>query len=99
MGLQNERTALAWSRTALSLLAAAAAITRVTYSAFGMYSVLCIVLNIPLAAWVLWVSQARYRHKAGLRQRRVGRGGAAAFSLTVMTVTVGLTQFVALVVR
>jgi uncharacterized membrane protein YidH (DUF202 family) len=99
VGLQNERTALAWNRTALSLLAAAAAITRLSYGTFGGWSVLCLALTVPLAVWVFWESRARYRHSANLRPRPVERGGRAAASVSAMTVIIGLTELVALLSR
>jgi putative membrane protein len=90
-GLQRERTALAWHRTALSLLAAAAGISRLTYPRLGAYALLCLGLVLPLVLLVLW------------QRRQLGPGGrgagGAALSLTVITVILATTELVALLLR
>lgn len=87
-GLQNERTALAWQRTALSLLAAAAAVARLTYEELGTWSLLCLLLTLPFGAWVFRESRRRYRNSAAPHQRS-GRGGRAAMCACVMIVVIG----------
>ncbi|KUL55376.1 hypothetical protein ADL22_00310 [Streptomyces sp. NRRL F-4489] len=65
-GLQNERTALAWMRTTLSLLAAAAITTRLALPARGA-AVLAILSADALPALYLFTASARrYRgtHRA-----------------------------------
>lgn len=94
-GLQNERTALSWHRTALSLLAAAAAITKLTYSELGGWSFVCLSVTVPLVVWVFRESRARYLHSAELRRRATGRDGTAAISLTIVAVVIGLTALIA----
>jgi uncharacterized membrane protein YidH (DUF202 family) len=91
LGLQRERTALAWHRTALSLLAGAAGISRLTYSRLGPYALLCLGLVLPLVLLVLW-----RRRNVG---RRRGSTAGAALSLTVITLVMGVTELVALLLR
>lgn len=88
VGLQRERTALAWQRTALSLLAGAAGISRLTYPRLGPYALLCLGLVAPLVLLVLW----QRRHRA---PRDRGAGGAA-LSLAAITVILATTELVGL---
>lgn len=87
LGVQNERTALAWQRTALSLLATAAAITRLSYAELGPAALLCTLYAGVLVALILRTSRSRYRahHRAGghLPQQSAGLTAALA-SLTVL---------------
>ncbi|HEY6933519.1 MAG TPA: DUF202 domain-containing protein [Marmoricola sp.] len=64
-GLPLERTALAWQRTALSLMAASLAVSRLAYGRLGAWAVLSAALGIPLTGWVFWISGARYRARTG----------------------------------
>jgi hypothetical protein len=59
-GVQNERTALAWQRTALSLAAAEAALARLTYDRAPILSTVSLVVILPLTAWVFAASRRRY---------------------------------------
>jgi NADPH:quinone reductase-like Zn-dependent oxidoreductase len=59
-GTSNERTALAWQRTALALVAGAALIGRLTFDRLGWWSLLGAVLAAGLGAWVLLESGSRY---------------------------------------
>lgn len=95
-GLQNERTALAWSRTALSVLIAAAAIARLTLDKFGLGAVVSLGLTLTLALWIFWESAVRYRHVAELRIRKCNRDGVAGLSLTAMILILGFTELAAL---
>lgn len=76
-GLANERTALAWQRTALSLMVAAAILARLTFHELGRTAVLVLGVAVRLSAWVFFESRGRYR--------RTGRGGRASMALTVAT--------------
>lgn len=95
-GRQNERTALAWQRTALSLLAGAAILSRLTYQRLGILSLVSLALALPLCIWVFVESSARYRHDAGIRLRS-SRGGKAPAALTAGLVCIGLTELAAII--
>jgi uncharacterized membrane protein YidH (DUF202 family) len=97
-GAANERTALAWQRTALSLLAGSAILSRITLDRLGLAAMTSVVVAVPLGSWVFFESRARYRQSAGLQRRGRPRGGRAAAALAIATVCVGLTELAALVV-
>lgn len=86
-GAQNERTALAWQRTALSLMVASTIVLRLTAVELGALALVGVAIAFPLAFWVFLESRWRYRHHAGLQQRgrpRGGRAGAALVSAMVL---------------
>jgi len=93
----NERTALAWQRTALSLLGGAAVVARLAFDDLGLLAVLGFVVVLPLVAWVLRESQGRYHHDAGVRPRAGPRGGRAPAALAAVAVVVALIELAALV--
>lgn len=91
-GLQNERTALAWQRTALSLLAGAVALTRFAYEQIGFVGLACL-LAVPLTGAVLLRSGRRYRHRGvQLDELTVGDGlpGLALVGAVVLMCLTGL---------
>jgi uncharacterized membrane protein YidH (DUF202 family) len=63
VGLQHERTALAWDRTALSLIVVAALSIRVAGGPLGELLHLPGYLAIGLGAALLWFGARRYRHR------------------------------------
>jgi putative membrane protein len=63
VGLQHERTALAWDRTALALIVVAALSIRVAGGPFGELLHLPGYLVIGLGAALLWFGARRYRHR------------------------------------
>jgi uncharacterized membrane protein YidH (DUF202 family) len=69
-GVQNERTALAWQRTALSLMAGSALLARLTFDRLGAFSLASVLVGLPLGLWVFLESRRRYRHQAIVRPRR-----------------------------
>ena len=95
-GRANERTALAWQRTALSLMAGAAILARLTFDRLGLVAVAVLGVALLLALWVLLESRGRYDHDAGTRRRQRPRGGRAPAALAAATVVVGLTEAAAL---
>ncbi len=97
-GAANERTALAWQRTALSVVAGSALLAKVYAGRIGAVAMLGVVVGVPLAMWVMLESRARYRRDPGSSPRRRPRGGRSATALAVATAAVGLTVLVALVV-
>lgn len=95
-GLSNERTALAWQRTALSLVAGAAILGRLTFSRLGFVAVVLLGAAVLLCLWVFAESRWRYVQQLGRRPRARGRGGRAALSLTAATCLIALTEVAAL---
>jgi len=95
--VSNERTALAWQRTALALLAGSAIVARLTVDRIGALAVLSLAVVLPLAVWVMAESRGRYAHDAGVRQRQRPRGGRAPLVLAVATMLIALTELAALV--
>ncbi len=97
-GRANERSALAWQRTALSMMAASALVTRLTFERLGWVSLLS-AMALPLSAWVMLESRLRYSHDAGIRLRRRSRDGRAPAALALATAAMAATELVALLVR
>jgi uncharacterized membrane protein YidH (DUF202 family) len=95
-GIANERTALAWQRTALSLATGAAVLARLTFDRLGVVAVVALAAALALALWVLVESRGRYAHDAAVRLRDRPRGGRAPAALAAATVLVGLTEVAAL---
>lgn len=96
-GLSNERTALAWQRTALSVVAGAAIMGRLTFDRLGTVALAVPGIAACLGLWVFVESRWRYHQQLGTRQRRRPRGGRAALSLTLGTALIALTEVFALV--
>ncbi len=94
-GVGNERTALAWQRTALSLVAGSAVVARLTVGSLGPAALACLVFSALVGMWVLAESRGRYERDGDLRHRAHPRGGRAAFGLAAATTVVCLTQLVA----
>lgn len=92
----NERTALAWQRTALALLAGAAIVCRLALNELGMLAVAGFLVVLPLVGWVLLESRGRYHHEAGIRPRARSRGGRAPGVLALLTTLVALIELAAL---
>jgi uncharacterized membrane protein YidH (DUF202 family) len=95
-GVQNERTALAWQRTALSLAGASAALTRLTFDRLGPVALVSAAVAVPLTLWVFVESSGRYQHDAQIRRRRRSRGGRAPAALAIAVVVMALTELAAL---
>jgi uncharacterized membrane protein YidH (DUF202 family) len=95
-GVYNERTALAWQRTALALLAGSAVVARLTLDRIGVLALVSLALTMPLALWVMAESRGRYAHDAGVRRRARSRSGRAPAALAVGTALVGCTELAAL---
>ena len=88
-GRSDERTGLAWQRTALAVLAAAAFLTRLTFHDLGMAVFVVLGLTSALCLWVLLEGGSRYR-------RGYDRGGRAAGALTLAVVTLAGAELAAL---
>lgn len=92
-----ERTALAWQRTALALVAGSAILTRLTFDRLGSMSLMSAVIAGPVGVWIFLESRLRYRRGVGVRRPRRSRGGRAPFLLAAATSTVALTELLAMV--
>jgi uncharacterized membrane protein YidH (DUF202 family) len=91
-GVQNERTALAWQRTALSLIAGSLIVARLTLGPLGAGALVNIVVALPLGTWALVESRRRYRRPA------LGRDGRAPAAVALGTAAIALTEVVAILV-
>jgi uncharacterized membrane protein YidH (DUF202 family) len=98
-GLGNERTALAWQRTALSVVAGAAVVSRLTLDRVGVAAVLATGAAGLIGIWLFLESRERYRHDAGLRLRSRGRGGRSPLALAIAVAVLALTELAALLLR
>lgn len=96
-GVSNERTALAWQRTALSILASAAIMARLTWGELGVVGSVPLLVAMVLSTWVFWESRWRYGHHAGTRLRSRPRSGRAPFTLTAAIALMAATELLALV--
>jgi uncharacterized membrane protein YidH (DUF202 family) len=91
-GIANERTALAWQRTALSLVAGSALLARLVVAELGLVAVVTLMVSVALALWIMQESRGRYAHDAGIRLRDRPRGGRAPAALALATVVVGAIE-------
>ncbi|UFS59724.1 DUF202 domain-containing protein [Subtercola endophyticus] len=91
-GLQAERTALAWRRTALSLALGSLAAARVLAAAFGLWSYAIGMLGLAASALFLFSADRRYRRaheslvasSAAPTGARLASGGLLLAALTVI---------------
>jgi uncharacterized membrane protein YidH (DUF202 family) len=102
VGSANERTALAWQRTALSLMAGAAVVARLTISELGLFALVSLPLALGLSVWVFAESRWRYaQHRdklhGGNPRRSHARGGRAPAFLVLATVLIAITELAAIV--
>lgn len=95
-GVSNERTALAWQRTALALMAGAAIMARLTFGKLGWVGIAVLSLAMLLSAWVFLESAGRYSHSADIRPRSRPRGGRAGAWLAGSTVILAAIELAAL---
>lgn len=84
----GERTALAWNRTALALLVAAAVVARLTLDRLGPWGVVGAALAVLAGAYLL-LEARRWRRP---EQRR---GGTATLVLGLAVVGIGVIEIVA----
>jgi uncharacterized membrane protein YidH (DUF202 family) len=87
-GLHNERTALAWTRTALSLLVVGLATARLTATHVPALGLTVAALTTVVAAAVLGFAYRRYHQARSApedgRRRPDGRAPAAAAALVLL---------------
>ena len=96
-GMQAERTALAWQRTALSVAVAAAVLARLTYGDLGAGALVVLAACLGLCGWVLVDTRRRYRGRVLADDERPGIGAWAA-AVAASVVLMGVAELTALVV-
>lgn len=103
VGLQPERTRVAWRRTALSIAAVSALGMRVFPEVSGHTAwVLVGGLGLAVAGWVWWVAHARYRTFMATVTRGgepESAGGAALGAIGLVPVVLGLCALLVFGVR
>ena len=95
-GLADERTALAWQRTALAVAAGAAVMARLTFVAVGPLSLVLLGTSLGLSVWLVLEARTRYRRATGPRPLR---GGRAPAMLSAAVVLLATTELAALLAR
>ncbi|MGH8775483.1 MAG: DUF202 domain-containing protein [Jiangellaceae bacterium] len=91
-GLSGERTALAWVRTALALLAAVLLAGRLAADRLGVVAAAFVLLAVPMAAVVLAGARRRYRAAHAAPAPTSGRDGRLPASVAVLVVVLALAE-------
>jgi uncharacterized membrane protein YidH (DUF202 family) len=94
-GLQPERTALAWQRSALALAAATIVIGRLTFSAVGLVALFIVALGVTHAAVVFATAQRHYRLRTGEGHMATWPTGVHAALLSAQVTALGVLETVA----
>lgn len=105
-GLQSERTALSWQRTALSLVVVSAALAHLAFDRLGLFSLTGVLVAVPVGVWAFWGRGRRQRHAIhdGFQGRELtqalaeSRDGLAPLVICMAIVAVALTAFAAVLV-
>jgi uncharacterized membrane protein YidH (DUF202 family) len=84
-GLQPERTALAWQRSALALAVATIVVGRLTFSTVGLVALLVVALGLGHTAVIFATAHRRYRMRTGAQQ---GTGWPTAVHAVLLSVQV-----------
>jgi len=91
-GLQNERTAMSWDRTALALFAASLLVARLNASETGIVGWLLALAGLVITVWIMVTARARYRtaHRAlhAAAPLPDGRLAAAVAALTAIAASI-----------
>lgn len=87
---------LAWQRTALSLVVAAAVLARLIVGRLGYVAVGVLAVAAVLALWVLAESRWRYAQHRGERERQRPRGGRGTAFLALATALIALVEAIGL---
>ena len=69
-GLQPERTALAWQRSALALAVATIVVGRLTFSTVGLVALLVVALGLGHTAVIFATAHRRYRMRTGAQEAK-----------------------------
>jgi uncharacterized membrane protein YidH (DUF202 family) len=91
-GLQPERTALAWQRTALALAGATIVVGRLTFGTVGVVAVVVVALGVGHAAVIFATSQRHYRNRTGTSPARQWPTGVHAILLSVQVAALSVLE-------
>lgn len=96
-GVQNERTSLAWQRTALSIAAGSAVLARVTVGAIGVWALIVLGLSLLMSGLTYVSLRWEYHRRARLADPPAHvREGARAALLAGNVLLLCVTELVAL---
>ncbi|MBY4208117.1 DUF202 domain-containing protein [Rhodococcus fascians] len=95
-GAQNERTALAWHRTALAMLTMAAVLARLMFDRIGIVGLGTVIAGIAVTAWMFLASRAQYEGHAAIRPGYRARDGRTGAALTGLILVFATTELIAL---
>ena len=99
-GLQNERTAFAWTRSGLSLLAAALVLARLSAVLRTTPGLVLSAVCVLLAAGVVAASRSRYERAAvALEERRALPDGQLPAAISVLTALLGAAALAIVLTR
>ncbi|UYM07787.1 DUF202 domain-containing protein [Solicola gregarius] len=87
-GTQNERTSLAWSRTALSVVVTAAIVSRLAVESIGPIALVSVAAAVPVSIALVLGSRRRYRRRMDWTERAPLRIRDGRFEFAVAAVTV-----------
>jgi uncharacterized membrane protein YidH (DUF202 family) len=88
--ITDDRTVLAWQRTALSLLGGSVLVARLAYPRIGVLALAAVVLLLPLAAAILAIGRGGQGPGAPARAGRIGALLAGVVAVTAVTQLVAL---------
>jgi uncharacterized membrane protein YidH (DUF202 family) len=96
-GGQNERTSLAWQRTALSIAAGSAILARLTFADIGVWALAVFGVSLVLSTLTLVSTRWEYRRRATLPAPRLRlHQGTRAALLTANVLILCLAEIAAL---
>jgi hypothetical protein len=96
-GLARQRTALAWQRTALSLLTGSTLLARLVYPTIGVPALVGWLVAASLSVWVLLVR--RPHSSAQDPDSLEPRDGLPGAAVVLAVVVLGMTELLALLAR
>jgi uncharacterized membrane protein YidH (DUF202 family) len=91
-GLQPERTALSWQRSALALAAATIVIGRLTFSAVGLVALFVVAVGVIHAAVVFATAHRHYRLRTGEPDLSTWPTGVHAALLSAQVAALGVLE-------
>ncbi|MEU6663390.1 DUF202 domain-containing protein [Streptomyces sp. NPDC046821] len=96
-GLQNERTALAWQRTLLSLLVAALLTSRVAMADASVAATALAFTSVTVVPWLIVVARRRYtRAEQALHAQRALPASTLPATVACLTAAIGMVELIVL---